>query len=347
MNKPDKTRQQLSDELREITPRMMEAEESLRAILSGEVDGLVVKTAEGDRVFTLSGADHPYRIMVETMNEGAVTLAIDGTILFCNQRFTDIVKGPLEKVIGSSIFQYLTSTDLALFKGLFEQGLRGTGKMELALRAGDNSFASVLLSISALEHTDMPGAACMVVTDLTEQKRNAKMLAEEKLTTQILNQAAEIFILCDPRGRIIRASQSSDRLFGKNLILQAFDKAFHLHYSDGTPFVLLSAMSSNDLHAVEVTFKHPNKKLFSFLLSANALIADKSTIGIVVIMVDISERKKAEEKIEHLASFPQLNPHPVIETDLKGQVIFCNAATLRILKELNVPDNVRMFLRVI
>ncbi len=97
MNKTDKTRQQLLDDLQELTERMTEAEETLRAILSGEVDGLVVKTAQGDRVFTLSGADHPYRIMVETMNEGAVTMAADGTILFCNQRFADIVKGLWKK----------------------------------------------------------------------------------------------------------------------------------------------------------------------------------------------------------------------------------------------------------
>ena len=99
MNKSDRTRPQLLDEMQELTSRMMEAEETLRAILSGEVDGLVVSTAEGDRVFTLSGAEHPYRIMVETMNEGAATLASDGTILFCNLRFAEIVKGSLEKVI--------------------------------------------------------------------------------------------------------------------------------------------------------------------------------------------------------------------------------------------------------
>ena len=112
MNKSDRTHRQLLDELQELTSRMMEAEETLRAIRGGEVDGLVVSTAEGDRVFTLSGADHPYRVMVETMNEGAVTLASDGTILYCNQRFADIVKVSLEKVIGSSIYQYISSTDL-------------------------------------------------------------------------------------------------------------------------------------------------------------------------------------------------------------------------------------------
>ena len=100
MNKSHRTHQQLLDELKERTSRMMEAEETLRAILSGEVDGLVVSTAEGERVFTLSGADHPYRIMVETMNEGAVTLTSDGTILFCNQRFADIVEKPVENSNG-------------------------------------------------------------------------------------------------------------------------------------------------------------------------------------------------------------------------------------------------------
>ena len=65
---------------------------------------------------------------------------------------------------------------------------------------------------------------------------------------------------------------------------------------------------------------------------------------ILTTIIDITEHKKAEEKIEHLASFPELNPHPVIETDLKGQVIFCNAATMRILKELNAPEDVRLFL---
>ena len=72
MSKSYRTRQQLLDELQELTSRMMEVEETLRAIRGGEVDGLVVSTAEGDRVFTLMGAEHPYRVMVETMNEGAM-----------------------------------------------------------------------------------------------------------------------------------------------------------------------------------------------------------------------------------------------------------------------------------
>jgi formate hydrogenlyase transcriptional activator len=296
--KDTKNAKDLLAENEDLRYRLEEALDTLRAIRSGEVDGLVVSTAEGDQVFTLSGAEHPYRVMVETMNEGAVTLASDGTILYCNLRFADIVKGSLEKVTGSSIYQYISSTDLQLFEVLLEQGLKGNSKVELALQTGGENSAPVLLSVSPIQPTDMPGAVCMVVTDLTEQKRNEEMLAEERLTTQILYQAAEIFVLCDHQGCIIRASQSTNRLFGRSPIFQAFDEAFHLLYPDGTPFVLLSAMSDKFLHSVEVTFKHGDNKSFFFLLSANSLTTDKGAIGIVVVMVDITERKKMEETLQ-------------------------------------------------
>jgi formate hydrogenlyase transcriptional activator len=298
MSKSDQTRRQLLDELQGLTSRMMEAEETLRAIRGGEVDALVVSTAEGDRVFTLTGADHPYRTMVETMNEGAVTLAPDGTILYCNQRFADIVKGSLEKVIGSPVYPYISATDLSLFETLVERGFEGNSKTELALQTGGENVAPVLLAASPLQLPDLPGAMCMVVTDLTEQKRTEAMLAEEKLTTQILEHAAEIVVLCDPRGRIIRASQSADRLLGRSPIFEAFDEAFHLRYPGGTPFVLLSALSDKLLHAVEVTSKHGDNEPISFLLRANAFSTHKGAIGIIVVMVDITERKQLDGKLQ-------------------------------------------------
>jgi PAS domain S-box-containing protein len=71
---------------------------------------------------------------------------------------------------------------------------------------------------------------------------------------------------------------------------------------------------------------------------------DGKAVDIHTTIIDITDRKKAEEKIGHLASFPQLNPNPVIETDLKGEVIFYNAATMSILKKLNAQEDVRLFL---
>ena len=62
------------------------------------------------------------------------------------------------------------------------------------------------------------------------------------------------------------------------------------------------------------------------------------------LQAEIVERKQAEKKIEHLASFPQLNPNPVIEIDANGTVTFSNAATAEVLKTLKMENDVHIFL---
>jgi PAS domain S-box-containing protein len=248
MKKADKTRQQLLDELQELKDRMMESEETLRAILSGEVDGLVVKTEEGDRVFTLSGADHPYRVMVETMTEGAVTMGTDGTILFCNQSFANIVKGPLEKIVGSSIYQYFSSTDIQLFKSLIERSLKGKGKAEMNLQTGCEKSVPVLLSINTIGHTDIPGVLCMIVTDLTENKHNEEMRVEEralqkshdKLEQQVEERTVKL------RTALHEIKEMKDKLEAENIYFRRENKMKHqfeniIGQSDGLKYVLYRA----------------------------------------------------------------------------------------------------------
>ena len=94
------------------------------------------------------------------------------------------------------------------------------------------------------------------------------------------------------------------------------------------------------------------KRKYGAVFDAQLQSIAKENIGgkavdIFTAIIDVTESKKAEEKIEHLASFPELNPNPVIETDLKGQVIFYNSATISILKNLNAPEDVRLFSRTI
>src|SRR5579872_2893447 len=81
--------------------RLEEAEETIRAIRCGEVDALVVDASGGAQVYTLEGADHPYRTLIEAMQQGAVSLGEDGTVLYCNRCFADMLRQPQEKIIGA------------------------------------------------------------------------------------------------------------------------------------------------------------------------------------------------------------------------------------------------------
>src|ERR1700726_2167938 len=88
---------------RELVARLNDAEETLRAIRSGEVDAIVVNSQGGEKVFTLEGADHTYRVFVERMNEGAAVLSNEHIVLHCNDCFARFLGAGLQSVIGSSI----------------------------------------------------------------------------------------------------------------------------------------------------------------------------------------------------------------------------------------------------
>jgi PAS domain-containing protein len=96
----NRSREELLSENERLRFRLEEAEETLQAIHSGEVDALVISSASGEsQVFSLQGAEHPYRVLVETMSEGAAFLCMDGMIAYCNRRLADLLQVPMEKLI--------------------------------------------------------------------------------------------------------------------------------------------------------------------------------------------------------------------------------------------------------
>ncbi len=173
--------------------RLKEAEETLRAIRSGEVDAVVVSGEGGDRVFTLHGAEHDYRMLIESMNEGALTLTVDATILYANGCFAKMVGCPLEQVIGSSFRRFLSAEDWATL-GPLAQGSENAGtKLQAVLVTGLVSGLPVQISLRALGKEGVSGATLgLVVTDMTEAHRIASQKETERRYAEVVIQAAEL-----------------------------------------------------------------------------------------------------------------------------------------------------------
>ena len=290
-----RSNQELLEEIRELKSRLRDAEELTRAISCGEVDALVVSGPEGEQVFTLEGADHAYRILIETMNEGAVILSQEGIILYCNRHFADMVKVSLPDVLGSAIHPFIEPSHLAVFKALLQQGL---SSREIALLAENGTTLPAYLSISELKIEDGQRAWCLVFTDLTEQKMSEEMVAAEKLARSIIEQAAEAVVVCDGQGKIIRFSNTASRICGRDPTFKRFDEIFHLKRSSGDEKVspVFAALQGSTLLRDEVRFEREDGKVFYLLLNSGPLRgADDRIIGCVVTLADISELKLAEE----------------------------------------------------
>jgi PAS domain S-box-containing protein len=165
------------DQIAGLRARLAEAEETLRAIRTGEVDAVVVANKQGAQVFTLEGAEYAYRLLIESMNEGALTLTFEKMILYANQCFARMVKCPLEQVMGSSFGRFLSAEDRARFRALLRRGKRFGSKIQVLLNAGDGSQVPAQISIRPLAKRGFDRATFgLVVTDMTEARRNEELL---------------------------------------------------------------------------------------------------------------------------------------------------------------------------
>jgi len=167
---------------------LAEARETLRAIREGEVDALVVSTPEGQRIFTLQSGDQTYRTIVEQMQEGAVTLLEDGQIAYSNRRFAEMVKRPLEEVIGSHFCDNLIESDRGCLQQLLRQMIDGAARADLTLQASDGTQVPVHVALGVVV-LDAVTSISVVVTDLTERKRAEAVLASEQFVRRLIHEA--------------------------------------------------------------------------------------------------------------------------------------------------------------
>lgn len=156
--------------VRELRARLAEAEETLRAIRGGAVDAFVVRTRQGDQVFTLQGADHPYRVLVEQMEEGAATVSTDGTILYANRCLAAMLGTALERLVGASIYACIRATDQPAVRALLEHGRTGAQRAEATLCAADGTSVQVTLAANRVRTEDIE-IVCLILTDLTNRKQ--------------------------------------------------------------------------------------------------------------------------------------------------------------------------------
>jgi PAS domain S-box-containing protein len=187
---------------RELVARLSEAEETLRAIRSGEVDAIVVNRQGEEKVFTLQGADHTYRVFVERMNECAAVLSSDHTVLHCNGRFARFLGARLQSVIGSSMRDLVWPDDHPKLDALLRRAAHRNCRGEIRLRSRRGAPLSVHLSLNPLR-LGSTRAVCLIASDLSETKR-----AEQELrasSEQLRNLTAHLLsVREEERTRISR-----------------------------------------------------------------------------------------------------------------------------------------------
>jgi PAS domain S-box-containing protein len=178
-------------ELEELRRKLDEATHTLEAIQGGTVDAVVVNGPNGPQIYTLESPDQPFRTFVEGMQEGALTLGSDGTILYANSFFAALVQREPGDVLGLPFVQFVLASYHATCEQLLQEGFGATVKQRLRLEAPGGTIP-VQVTLSPLAGGEQP-TCCAVVVDLREREQADRARAAREAAEQA-NAAKDRFL---------------------------------------------------------------------------------------------------------------------------------------------------------
>jgi PAS domain S-box-containing protein len=292
------------EEVAGLRARLAEATDTLNAIQNGDVDAVLVKGTEGDQIFMLKGADEPYRVLIEEMNQGAVTLAADGSILYCNRWFADLLKRPLEEIVGFGFEAFVPPSDRPGFAALLEAGRTGSGAGEFTLRAGDGGAVPLQLALGALP-AGSAAAICLIATDIRESREKEARLhrtmeglvAAEHANQRIMDHSLDVICSFDAEGRFLQVSRACETVWGylpAELIGRPFLDLVHPDDREKTIVVDRSIIGGKPESNFENRYLRRDGSVVSILWTSNWSEAHKTNF---CVARDITVLKQAQGEL--------------------------------------------------
>jgi PAS domain S-box-containing protein len=285
------------DQQTELLARLKTAEETLRAIQSGEVDALMVSGRRGEQVVSLKGGEPAYRMLVEAMSEGAATLSRNGDVLYCNRRFAELISRPQERMIGMAFQSLVVKAERDRFEALLAKAQRAVAKGEFSLRCRDGSLVAVNLSLNRFR--GYKGHALgMVITDLSEQKR--RHVEETRLRlAAIVESSQDAIIGKNLDAKIVSWNPGAEEIYGytaNEAIGQPISMLLPPDRADEWPAIMERIRRGQRVEPYETKRLRKDGTVVDISLAVSPIkTPEGETIGASAVARDITEHKQAVE----------------------------------------------------
>jgi PAS domain S-box-containing protein len=352
MAKKDKSKQELPDEIEKLRKRLDRAKADPPAARKKRPRKQAPSRPPADDV--LRESVERYRSLVE-LSPDAIAVHCEGKFEYVNQtgarlfgaadageltgrRVLDLVHPDYREIVRDRVRQ------------TYEQR-KQTPLRELRILRLDGQAVDVEATAAPITYRCKP-AAQVVIRDITERKRTEQALRESEERFRLSQDTAGVGTFdWNIHTGVNTWTPKLEAMYGLPpggfaRTQQAWENLVHPEDRAGAVRLVEQAFETGALTEGEWRVVWPDGSIH-WLAGRWQVFKDESgkPARMTGVNIDITERKRAEERINRLASFPQLNPNPVMEVDPSGKVSFYNPATAKILEALKIDkENVTIFL---
>jgi PAS domain S-box-containing protein len=222
---------------------------------------------------------------------------------------------------------------------------------ELNIVRGDATWGAILAGAAPVRNPAGEIIAVVgVYEDISERKQaEAAIRRERDFSAAVLDTVGALVVVLDREGRIVRFNRACEQTTGfsfREVKRKPFWDIFLVPEEVRGVKAAFEKLRGGDFPGVHENHwltKDGRRRLISW--SNTAIPGDDGEVEYLIgTGLDVTERRQAEAEVERMASFPRLNPNPVLEVDFAGNITFSNAAARKTVEDLGIREGVKAFL---
>jgi len=286
-------------------------------------------------------SEEKYRLLVENSSE-VILIAQDGKLKFVNQASLKMYDASYEKMTSTPFIEFVHPDDRELVMSYYLRRLKGEAvpsryTFRVKTPTGIVRWAEIRVTVVSWEGKP---ATLNFITDITRRKQAEEALKESERKHRELVDFLPISLFeMDLQGNITSANPAVYELFGyvQSDLEKGLDAVQMIIPDDldrfGTNFRRL--LSGDKKGTSEYTGIRKDGSTFPFLVFPSVIVQEGRSIGIRGAIIDLTERKQAEEKLqkseEKYRGILNSMEEGYYETGLSGNFTFFNDSLCRIL----------------
>jgi two-component system CheB/CheR fusion protein len=306
-----------------LRTRLTAAEDLLRAVQAGEVDALLVPGDGAPLVYTRQGADTPFRLLIEQMDEGAATIDADGLLLYSNRRLSELLGQTLELMPATRFEDFVLAQDRPAFHAMLAQAALGRRSADIRLQSSRQGVLPVRLTLCLLPELSPPCLG-LVAVDLTLYKRAEEQL---RIAARVFDKSGEAIAIMGPDSMIQTVNAAFTRATGyppEQILGQSINMINAGLHSQEFFQEMRVALADHDFWQGEIWNRQQDARIEPHWLTITTVRDAQGEVEhYVAVLSNLSQIKESQRKVEYLATHDVLTglPNRALFTDRLSHVI--------------------------